>query len=148
MLQQAKDLAKEAVANQSASTIISIIPTSTSVKPDYHLKNECTHFIDSITYRPSQILNYKTFLNTLIESKAKSIIIFSDFQKTDFPLQFFQYLDSMESMVYLMPIQRSSITNISIDSIYLGAPVIVKNTQGTLYICLLYTSGMAKIKSK
>jgi hypothetical protein len=136
LLQQAKDLAKEAVANQSASTIISIIPTSTSVKPDYHLKNECTHFIDSITYRPSQILNYKTFLNTLIESKAKSIIIFSDFQKTDFPLQFFQYLDSMESMVYLMPIQRSSITNISIDSIYLGAPVIVKNTQGTLYIKL------------
>lgn len=74
-------------------------------------------------------------MNTLIESKAKSIIIFSDFQKQTF-LAVFQYLDSMESMVYLMPIQRSSITNISIDSIYLGAPVIVKNTQGTLYIKL------------
>jgi len=91
LLQQAKNSAKEAINNQSASTLIGIMPLSSTIKPNFHLKNESLQFIDSISYIPSFIDQYKTIFHTLNNSTAKSIIIFSDFQKSDFPSDFFNY---------------------------------------------------------
>jgi hypothetical protein len=136
LLQQAKNLAKEAIDKQSASTLIGIMPLSSSLKPDFHLKNETSKYLDSIFYHPFYINQYKTIINTFNSSQAKSIILFSDFQKSDFPVEFFNLLDSINANIYLMPINVPKISNISIDSIFLASPVVVRNSQGTLYIKL------------
>lgn len=136
LLQQAKNLAKEAIDKQSASTLIGIMPLSSSLKPDFHLKNETSKYLDSIFYHPFYINQHKTIINTFNNSKAKSIILYSDFQKSDFPVEFFNLLDTIDANIYLMPIDVPKITNISIDSIFLASPVVVRNSQGTLYIKL------------
>lgn len=144
LLQQAKNSAKEAINNQSASTLIGIMPLSSTIKPNFHLKNESTQFIDSISYSPSFIDQCKTIFHTLNNSTAKSIILFSDFQKSDFPSDFFQLLDSINANIYLMPIESPQINNISIDSVFLGSPVVVKNSQGSLYVKLNNNSDIAE----
>jgi len=43
-----------------------------------------------------------------------------------------------------MPIESPKINNISIDSVFLGSPVVVKNSQGSLYVKINNNSDIAE----